>query len=482
MMSQLKQLGKDTLIYGFGEMIVKSIGFFLLPVYTRIFSPAEYGTIEMLIVLNGFIAAILVLGMDSAQSYYFFQQTRDGSDAQAKMISAILQWRICWGTIIVLTATLLSPLLNKFFFNGILSWEYFALAFAASFFSQIMIQSAEIFRLQYKSTNYIALIALQSILGAIVSLTVIVGFGFGISGIFWGTLSSAFVSAIYGWYCLREYMNFTKWHIEWWPRLLKFGAPLVPAGLMMYVLNSSDRWFIIHFHGSHILGHYAVGAKFSMLLTMAVITFRRAWWPIAMESIQRNEGQELFRTTARLYLGLGVIAVVLLSAFSPYLIRLMSTPNYFQAYQIIGILSWHAIFYGFYLFSAAGIWRAEKTVWIPLSAGAAALLNIVLNACLVPRYGGIGAAAGTSLSFLFWSVFTLIISEKLWRVRYYYLIMLFQVSVGIISCYLILILYQQQSSIWGVWLIASLNTTIVFLLSIPRKHFHKFWQIDSLRL
>ena len=51
-MSRLKQLGRDTLIYGFGALLSRSINFFLLPVYTRILTPVEFGTIEIITVLS----------------------------------------------------------------------------------------------------------------------------------------------------------------------------------------------------------------------------------------------------------------------------------------------------------------------------------------------------------------------------------------------------------------------------------------------
>ena len=53
-MSRLKQLGKYSLVYGLGGILARSIGFFTLPIYTRIFTPADYGTIEMLGVLASF--------------------------------------------------------------------------------------------------------------------------------------------------------------------------------------------------------------------------------------------------------------------------------------------------------------------------------------------------------------------------------------------------------------------------------------------
>src|SRR5215470_2674939 len=99
-MSRLKQLGKDSLIYGLGAVVAKGVGFLLLPVYTRIFPPADYGTIEMLSTIAGFLSALLAMGMDSAQSLYFYQCKQDGKQAQAALISAILQWRLSWGTVI----------------------------------------------------------------------------------------------------------------------------------------------------------------------------------------------------------------------------------------------------------------------------------------------------------------------------------------------------------------------------------------------
>jgi O-antigen/teichoic acid export membrane protein len=481
MKSQIRQLGKDTMIYGFGEVIAKSIGFFLLPVYTRIFSPSDYGTIEMLAVLNSFVGSILVMGMDSAQSFYFYEQKTNGPRAQAKVVSAILQWRICWGAVIVAGATFISPLMNRLFFDGRLSWDYFALVFAGSFFSQIMIQSAEVFRLRYKPGSYISIILIQNILSATIALIMILQFDSGIAGYFWGALAGAFTAAILGWWRLRTFLDLSGWHKDWWPRLLKFGAPLVPAGLTMYILNTSDRWFVSHFNGPIVLGYYAVGAKFAMLLSMAVLTFRRAWWPIAMDAIHSYTGKELFNVISKLYLGIGIAIVVLLTTLSPYLIRWMAAPGYFPAYPIVGVLSWSAIFYGFYLFSAVGIWQAEKTAYIPILMGSAALLNIGLNALLVPRFAGLGAAIGTSLSFFAWSVLTLMVSEKLWRVGYDYGIMLTQIGVGLVSCCLILILYEQEASTLSIWLTCLLNILILFFLSMPKKHFHKVMDRANLR-
>lgn len=116
MRNRIQQLGADTVIYGVGDVLAKGVGFLLLPIYTRLFTPVKYGTIEMLTVISGFLGAFLNLGLGSSQSFYFFEQKGRGRKAQGAVITAILRWRLLWGGIIVLSATLLSPLLRRLVF------------------------------------------------------------------------------------------------------------------------------------------------------------------------------------------------------------------------------------------------------------------------------------------------------------------------------------------------------------------------------
>lgn len=430
-MSRLKQLGKDSLIYGIGGIFAKGVSFFLLPVYTRIFTPADYGTIEMLTVISSFLAAILVMGMDSAQSMYFFKHKEEGKAAQARIVSSILQWRLVWGSVIVLAATLSAPLLNATLFNGKLSWEYFAIAFTGTLFAQIMSQSAEVMRLLYRPWGYIGITLSQSLLTAVLVLTTVLIFDQGIFGFFVGTAMASMAVALLGWFRIREYLTFDRLHVDWWPQLVHFGAPLVPAGLAMYFMNTADRWFVQYYHGEEALGLFAVGAKFAMLMTLAVETFRKAWWPIAMDALHSHDGPETFRLIARLYMGLGTAAIVILTFLSPWLVKWLTAPAYHDAWPIVGILAWQALFYGFFLIASAGIWKAEKTYLNLYLMSGAAIFGLLLNWVLVPNYGGIGAALSTSLTYFLWTAASLYISERCWHVGFILRLHLSQIGIGI---------------------------------------------------
>lgn len=481
---KFRQLGKDTIIYGLGGAVAKGIGFFLMPVYTRIFKPVDYGTIEMLTVLASFLSAFMVMGMDSAQTYYFFEQKDQGTKAQAKVISAILQWRLAWGTICVVVAMLFAPLLNSFFFHGEITWHFFAVAFSAALFSQIMTQSAEVFRLLYKPVKYLSITLAHTLASAAIALTLIIIFDKGVIGFFMGSLFSSIGVALWGWWLIRDYLDWSAWHTDWWPRLLRFGAPLMPAAFAMYILTTSDRWFITSLRGSEELGLYAVGAKFALMSVLAVQTFRLAWWPVAMDAIRGDEGKLLFRAIGRLYMGLGVAGAVFLTAIAPLLVHILAAPEYFNAYPIVGVLAWYPIFYGFYVIACCGIWKAEKTGWVPLLMAAAAILNIGLNAWWVPIYGGVGAAAATSVSFFVWNILVLYVSERLWRVGYAYFILLGQVVIGVLACVLIQLVYQISINYFYGFFIAGIAIFLLGVSAVSMDHMRKagFFLWKNLRI
>jgi O-antigen/teichoic acid export membrane protein len=293
-----------------------------------------------------------------------------------------------------------------------------------------MSQSVEIFRLLYRPWPYVLITMIKTLVAAGLILVLVVVLDKGIFGYFLGTLLASAFTATVSWYLVRDYLDFRKIQSDWWPRLLRFGAPLFPAGMAMYVMSASDRWFIQHYHGETMLGIYAVGAKFALIMALAIETFRKAWWPIAMDAMHSEDGPETYRAIARMFMGGGVAVVVYLSFISPWLVKFMAGPAFQDAWLIVGVLAWQSLFYGFYLIGSAGLWKAEKTRYSMYLIGGAAVLNIGLNWWLVPEYGSVGAAVATVLSHLCLVAVSMIASERLWRVNFETSVLIAQITVG----------------------------------------------------
>ena len=84
MINTLKKLKSDLIVYGLGGALINSIHFFMLPIYTRLFNPGEFGEIEMVLVVTGLLKIFYNLGLDSAQSILFYKYKLD----QKRLISS----------------------------------------------------------------------------------------------------------------------------------------------------------------------------------------------------------------------------------------------------------------------------------------------------------------------------------------------------------------------------------------------------------
>ena len=82
----IKVLGKESLIYGTGHVLARLITFFLLPIYTHVFSPEEYGVVSLAYAFMGFSMMFYRYGMDTALMKYSVQLS---SDNKTTYISSI---------------------------------------------------------------------------------------------------------------------------------------------------------------------------------------------------------------------------------------------------------------------------------------------------------------------------------------------------------------------------------------------------------
>ena len=78
MFNKLKQLSKDTAIYGISTMVGRFLNFLLVPFYTNIFPPSEYGIIQIFFAYIAILSIVYIYGMDSA--YLKFAAFKDIGD------------------------------------------------------------------------------------------------------------------------------------------------------------------------------------------------------------------------------------------------------------------------------------------------------------------------------------------------------------------------------------------------------------------
>ncbi|MBP7496172.1 MAG: oligosaccharide flippase family protein, partial [Bacteroidales bacterium] len=102
-MSKIKQLAGQTAIYGASSIIGRILNYLLVPLYTRVFSTAEFGTITEMYAYVSFLIVILTYGMETA----FFRFSQNSTDKDRVYSTALISL-IATSLIFVIGTTIFS--------------------------------------------------------------------------------------------------------------------------------------------------------------------------------------------------------------------------------------------------------------------------------------------------------------------------------------------------------------------------------------
>ena len=64
---------KNTAIYVVISFLQKAIGFFLLPLYTVVLAPSDYGTVNVVNTIVGFLSTLYGLSLNGAAGRFYFR-------------------------------------------------------------------------------------------------------------------------------------------------------------------------------------------------------------------------------------------------------------------------------------------------------------------------------------------------------------------------------------------------------------------------
>jgi PST family polysaccharide transporter len=114
------------------------------------------------------------------------------------------------------------------------------------------------------------------------------------------------------------------------------------------------------------------------------------------------EGKVIFLFSVITYVSLAQCIVMTL--FATPLIRLLYGPDFIDSAEVLRIGVWYTTFS--YIGAVRSVWilaeNKQKYMWILNSSGA--VCNILLNICLIPNMGAIGAAIASLLSQFFTNI------------------------------------------------------------------------------
>jgi O-antigen/teichoic acid export membrane protein len=389
-------LARYTLAYGLSGLVVPLVGIVTLPIYARVFSPAEYGVLELAMVLLSLTAVLADAGFALAAQRQFYEYTpsedRERHDVLfTALVGTLLASLLVAGGLVLLRRILADSVLevpDETDIVAIVALSTPALALATYL--------REIMRLRFRSGHYLISAAQIAILSGALGVVAVLAFDLDVEGVLLGILAANVVAAAYGAAAIHDEIagGFSTHELR---ALLAFGLPLVPAAVSHWALLLIDRVILRRLEDLDAVGQYAVASRLSGVLVIGMTGFVLALGPYLLSVFADQPDQERFvrgRTLTYLTFVLGLGAVVL-TLFADDLVALFA-PDYDEAPSAVGPLAFGAIGYGASAVLITGIALARRTLYVAFLATIAGVANIALNLALIPPFGIVGAALASA--------------------------------------------------------------------------------------
>lgn len=369
---------------GIGTACSKLAVFLLMPLYSAALTPADFGTVD--IVIN---TAVFLLPLCSANAPETVFRFIAGGEREGAVlaIGKRLLWRGGAALLLILPLSALLPSVRPFAAHLLF---YVIAAVLHSYYAHIL-----------RARGQYGFFAVQQIFGTLVTvllavlLLTVLGFGVGgyLAAIY---LSDGLTAAILYLYLRPE--SDEKTDPSLYRSMLRYGIPLIPTALLWWVLSALDRYALLWFHGADSVGLYAAACKLPALMTLASSIFLEGWQYMSLR-LEEGERRRWFDRAYGLLLLFLVGFAMLIALCCRPLLNVLLASDFENAVRYVPFLAMAMLFSALssFLGSVYSLQlRTDATLsTVALGAGVHAVFSLIL----IPKWEIGGAIAATALAY-----------------------------------------------------------------------------------
>lgn len=438
-MEAIARIGKETVVYAFGTAIKKMLGFFLLPVYTMVLSPAEYGIFDTLNIGVALIFILLNFGMDNAKNRYFYAVSDEKT--KGKILFMILVLRLL--TIIPVFVIIISA---GWLSNHIIpaaSHANLIIIAAISILSGFVYDEAgALFRLYREPWKYNLFIITRSIVLFGLGVFLVLKLKLGISGALLASiLSEGIIGLIFiAIYSHRFQIGFDR---KIFKAMVQYGLPYMASGITFWILSLSNRFILLYYEGFDAVGFYSIAQILSQPLDLINIAITLSFFPAIISFYEKEN--DLHKTATRLfvqkiihlYMLIGILVIAGISFFSHELVLLFTSSQYMHSAELIPVILFGSFFFQLALLLMIVFDITRKTKWIFVIAIFNAGINIFLNFLCIRYFGILGAPIANLVTYFIYLICVGWFQNRVFTLPLSYLKLLIFVLYGFIIIFVI---------------------------------------------
>ena len=444
-MNPFKKLAGQTAVYGVSSILGRVLGYLLVPLYTRVLPPGEYGTVSVFYAYAAFLMVMLTYGMETA----FFKFNESAGDKDKEKVFST-------GMISLILSSLLFLVLASLFSKSIAVWiDYGSHPEYVLWFAWILVMDAlskipfARLRAQNKAVKFVW-----------INMTgILVNFGLNIYFI----LFCPYVLRHESWSFLHGFVNIfyrPGWSIEYifisnviscavtllllipqftgmrWSldkkllrAMLIYALPLLFAGMAGIVNETFDRLLLRYLLpkdiSSYQVGIYSACYKISILMTIFIQAYRYAAEPFFFAQAKEKNAKVVYaRIMDYFIITVSFIFLATMVYLDDFVMRYLIGARYWEGRVVIPILMLANLFLGVYYNLSIWYKLISKTLWGAWLSVAGAIITLVLNFWWIPLgadhliHGYLGSAWATFICYGMMMVLSYLIGQHFFPVKY----------------------------------------------------------------
>jgi O-antigen/teichoic acid export membrane protein len=392
-----RRVVRGTLTFGLASVLQRAAPILLLPLFSRVLTPSEFGQIGVIVTLASALGTVVGLGLETAIFRGYLKAAGNPGDARAFVNTVGGFALIAPFVLAAVAAASTAPWLSSVFGVPVVALVLAYLGAAATVSATLV--PLALLRAQERLRSYFQLAWAQIALTSGLTVVCVAVLGWGVIGWMVASTLSAIVLLIRGLSILGHRWTF-QIDVGALRAALRFGIPLVPHTAAHWGLATSDRAILGALVPSSVVGAYYVAFLLTLPVNLVSVALSQATQPLFVEAASSAQR----RTELGRVVTLQAIAVVLVSAMvallGPPATRILLPPEFGDASQYIPWLAAGSCLFGLYLIpmNAVSVMAGRtRHVWVITIV--AAMTNVALNVALVPSFGAMAAAVDTTIGY-----------------------------------------------------------------------------------
>ena len=426
------RMGSQAAIYALGIVLQRALSFVMVPLYTHVLTPAEYGTIQLIGTVLDLVA--MFAGMKLSGGVFMLYHAEDTPSGKARVLSTSFLLIASGFGVAAVSMGLFAPWISQLLFSKSDHGYVLILWVAAGSFATqgLVIVPALSFRVFNEAKLFVAREAGQLLLQALLNILFLVVLRYGVISLF---LSTFIAQGLFGLAITTRMLRRTgsvfsrRIAIDLW----RFGLPLIVTQGAVFIMTLGGRFLLEKEAGLAVLGIYSLAQTAGML----VVQFGNTPFMLVWESERFNPAtlrDDSMHARAFVYLNVLLItAGVGLGVFASDFVHIMASRAYASTAAVIPIFLLAYVFQCWAMALDTGILLTGRTGPVAVANWVAAAVAMAGFFLLVKPWGAEGAALATTAAFatrfamIYWT------SQRLHHINYRWTPVLQLVGLGTLA-------------------------------------------------